>query len=73
MPSSKYWNSSEVMVHTPTKNYTHDNYEEFFNDIDYPIGYEMYKTSGGILDELKAPDVEVCFFHCFLANKKSLN
>lgn len=59
MPSDKFWGSDEVLVQTPNRNYTVHDYEDFFNDINYPTGYELRKTTKDLIYDLNPPDVEV--------------
>ena len=61
IPNHLYWNASEVLVQTPTRNYTSADYEAFFTDIGYPTGWQMMQTSGRLLDDLRPPNVPV---HC---------
>jgi hypothetical protein len=44
MPLSEFYNSNNVMAVINNKKYTTANYEEFFNDINYPLGYKFYKS-----------------------------
>ncbi|XP_022914127.1 lysosomal phospholipase A and acyltransferase-like [Onthophagus taurus] len=61
MPSSHFWQKDEVLVETDIKNYTLANIEEYFIDVDYPDGWEMYKDTQPHSLSLGAPGVEV---HC---------
>lgn len=61
MPSSNFWEASDPLVVTPEKNYTVEDYETFFNDIDFPWGWEMWKDTHNIIHDLVPPGVEV---HC---------
>lgn len=63
MPSNKFWLDDEILVSTPSKNYTVNNYEEFFNDIGYPLGFEMRKITEKMLYSLKPPQVESHFLY----------
>jgi len=58
MPSYNFWGPEEVLVSRPSKNYTVNDYEEFFNDIKYPDGYELYKKTTSLINDLNPPDVE---------------
>lgn len=59
MPSKKLWGSDEALVTTPTRNYTLNDLDDYFTDINYPIGKKIYSR---ILDtktwELNAPNVK---------------
>ncbi|CAF1525460.1 unnamed protein product [Adineta steineri] len=59
MPSFNFWDKNEVVVVSPKRNYTVHDYQDFFNDINYPTGYEYWLNNKGLLDELKPPEVEL--------------
>jgi len=59
-PSEELWPRNESLLYTDVKNYTTQNIKEFFDDIDYPIGYQQYLSTRDA-DLLKPPGVEV---HC---------
>ncbi|KAK4015285.1 phospholipase A2 group XV [Daphnia magna] len=61
MPSSMQWSPEEVMVQTSSRNYTIQDYQEFFLDIDFPLGYDMWQDTHPLVHELTAPGVEI---HC---------
>lgn len=44
---------------TPKRKYTVFDYEELFNDISFPQGYELLKKSNHLLNNLNAPNVEI--------------
>jgi lysophospholipase-3 len=46
-------------VTTPKRKYTVFDYEELFNDISFPQGYELFKKSNHLLNNLNAPNVEI--------------
>ncbi|XP_014282231.1 lysosomal phospholipase A and acyltransferase [Halyomorpha halys] len=60
MPNQFLW-GDEVLVSTPDKNYTINNVESFFNDINYPIGWKMFLNEKDFTKKLVPPGVEV---HC---------
>lgn len=60
MPNQLLW-QKEVLVSTPDKNYTIDNLESFFNDINNPVGWKMYLNEKKFTEKLTPPGVEV---HC---------
>lgn len=60
MPSPHFWRDDEILVTTPTKVYRMSNLKEFFDDIDYSVGWEMRKDTMPFTD-FTAPGVEV---HC---------
>lgn len=61
MPTDKFWAGDEVLVSTPTRNYTVNDYQDFFEDIGFPIGYEMRKATQNLVYNLDPPQVET---HC---------
>ncbi|RCN34756.1 Lecithin:cholesterol acyltransferase [Ancylostoma caninum] len=60
-PSVAVWNTSEILASTDTKNYTLANVEEFFQDINYPLGWDQYKVAAQMNGNLDPPGVKV---HC---------
>lgn len=60
MPSPHFWRDDEVLVTTPKKVYRMSNIKEFFDDIDYSVGWEMRQDTMPFTD-FTAPGVEV---HC---------
>jgi lysophospholipase-3 len=48
-----------VLVQTPKRNYTVNDYEQFFTDVGFPLGWKMFQTSGKLLDDLQPPGVAV--------------
>ncbi|XP_021917685.1 group XV phospholipase A2-like isoform X3 [Zootermopsis nevadensis] len=65
MPSSLFWNPDEILIQTDEKNYTTKDFKEFFEAIDYPVGWEMRKDVEKYSVEFQAPDVEVHCLHGF--------
>ncbi|XP_060608560.1 phospholipase A2 group XV-like isoform X2 [Ruditapes philippinarum] len=61
MPSDEFWSETEVLVVTPTRNYTVKDYRQLFEDIAYPTGYKLREDTEKLVKPLKAPDVEM---HC---------
>jgi len=59
MPSLNFWNESEIVVVAPTRNYTVRQYKEFFDDINFPTGYEYWLNNKDLLKELEPPGVEL--------------
>ena len=45
MPYDTFWNSSEVLVTRPGRNYTVNDYEQLFQDIGFPDGSRMRKDT----------------------------
>lgn len=61
LPSSRLWSSEEILVQTSARNYTVNDFRDFFNDIDFPDGYHMWEDTHPLIHDLVAPGVEV---HC---------
>ena len=41
MPYDNYWDGEEILVYGPNRNYTVNDYRQFFTDIDHPTGYDI--------------------------------
>lgn len=65
LPSPEFWKADEVLVRTTQRDYTFADMEDFFNDLDYPIGWEMRKDMLPYLD-FSPPNVEV---HCIYGSQ----
>jgi hypothetical protein len=61
MPSDKFWSSDEILLSTPDRNYTVNDYKQFFDDINYPLGYEYREVTKNLVYDLQPPHVET---HC---------
>ncbi|XP_055933165.1 phospholipase A2 group XV-like isoform X1 [Argiope bruennichi] len=62
MPSDMFWAPDEILVTTDKKNYTIRDFYDFFQDIDFPVGYEMVKDTYPFAHiGLNPPGVEI---HC---------
>lgn len=61
LPSDKFWAPHQTLLSTGRKNYTVADYQQFFNDINYPIGYEMWKDTKELTQSMDSPEVTV---HC---------
>ena len=59
MPTDKFWDGNEVLVSRPNKNYTVNDYEEFFRDLNYPDGYELRRNTQDLIYDLQPPMVEL--------------
>ena len=42
LPQEDAWGESEILVRTPTRNYTARDYEDYFRDIEHPLGNELF-------------------------------
>nr|CAH8869180.1 unnamed protein product [Trichobilharzia regenti] len=54
-PDARLWPASEPLIITPTKNYSTADYKSFFNDINYTVGYSMWKDTHSLVDGLEMP------------------
>lgn len=62
LPRSTFWDENEIIIrHVGSKNYSISNLKEFFHDLDFDTGYEMWLDTKDVLSDLPAPNVEV---HC---------
>lgn len=61
LPSPEVWPHDEVLVSNRERGYTVRDYKQYFDDIKYPIGYEMWLDVRNLTSPRKAPGVEV---HC---------
>ena len=50
-----------VLISTPVRNYTVNDYQDIFDDLGYPVGYQMYLGTEDINAGYPAPNVSV---HC---------
>lgn len=68
LPSSDVWPNDKILMHNDGKGYTVNDYKQFFADIDYDTGYEMWQDVHNITQPSKAPGIEV---HCLHGHKIS--
>ena len=62
LPSPSIWGDT-VLVTTPNRTYTANDYGDLFTDISYPQGFEMYTPTTSINAGFPAPNVSVyCFY-----------
>ncbi|XP_026468778.1 group XV phospholipase A2-like [Ctenocephalides felis] len=61
LPSPLFWKPNEVMATTKSRNYTLAQLSEFFDDLEYPQGWEMRKDNIQYSLNFSPPDVET---HC---------
>lgn len=66
LPSPDIFPKDRVLVRSHNKTYTVKDYKSFFQDINYPIGYEMWLDVHKLTSPHQAPGVEV---HCFHGHK----
>ncbi|VDK68485.1 unnamed protein product [Litomosoides sigmodontis] len=60
-PSYNVWKEDEILATVDNKNYTLGNVKQFFEDIDYEVGWYQYRNTAHLLGDFQAPNVEV---HC---------
>ncbi len=44
---------------TPNRNYTVNDYQQFFNDINFPVGHELRLNTKDLIYDLHPPEVEL--------------
>lgn len=63
MPSEEIWPENQVLVKHGENRYTVKDYKKFFQDIRYPIGYEMWLDVRNLTSPYRPPGVEVYCLH----------
>ena len=62
-PAGEVWPKDEVLVYTPSKNYTAYDYKELFKDAGYPIGWDIYQDILDATSHFPPPNVTTyCFY-----------
>lgn len=62
---SDTWTSEDILVVTPTANYSAWDYEAFFKAMNYTRGYEMFNEVKDLTGSVPAPNVTTyCFYGC---------
>lgn len=61
LPSKDYWTEDETLVRTVSQSYTVNDFEGYFNGLNYSNGWEMRKDTAHFLHSNQPPDVET---HC---------
>lgn len=64
-PNANTWPADKVLLQAPNANYTVKDYQRFFQDIDYPEGWEMRKDTESLVSALEPPGVAV---HCLFGS-----
>ncbi|XP_033941090.1 phosphatidylcholine-sterol acyltransferase-like isoform X2 [Pseudochaenichthys georgianus] len=59
MLPTKAWPSDHVFISTPTMNYTNQDYQRLFTDINYEDGWHMWEDTKNLTGDLYPPGVEV--------------
>ena len=71
LPRSSIWGDT-VLVTTPVRTYTANEYMDLFANISYPVGFDMYTGITGINEGFPAPNVPVyCFYGTNLSTPES--
>lgn len=65
LPTKEVFKNDQVLVRNRQKLYTVNDYQQFFRDIDYPTGYEMWLDVKNLTSHMTPPGVEV---HCLHGN-----
>ena len=63
MPSDKFWGIDELVAARPSRNYTVNDYQQFFTDIGYDLGYTLRKNTEKLIYDLNPPNVESVFYY----------
>jgi len=63
MPQKGFWEPDDVLVQTSSTNYTVEDYQRFFSDLDEPLAWNMREDTMRLLPGLPAPGVEVFCIH----------
>jgi len=63
MPQKGFWDPEDVLVQTTSRNYTVEDYQSFFSDLDEPLAWNMREDTMKLLPGLPAPGVEVFCIH----------
>lgn len=66
LPFPAIWKPNEVLVRTRSRTYTYSQLNEFFEDLGYPIGWEMRKDNLEFVKDFSAPNVEI---HCLYGSQ----
>ncbi|CAH8549421.1 unnamed protein product [Dicrocoelium dendriticum] len=64
LPDQRLWPAEESTIITPKVNYSIQDMKEFFEDINYSVGYDMFRTAKHALDYFNGPtgvDNVYCF------------
>lgn len=63
---SDTWTKDDVITITPQRNYTAWDFKDFFHDMNYNRGYEMFEETVGLTGPLPAPNITL---HCLYGSK----
>lgn len=66
LPNDQVWPRDQVLLKNRNRNYTVQDYKQFFDDIRYPIGYQMWLDVRNLTSPRQPPGVEV---HCLHGHK----
>ena len=60
---SPTWPRDQVIITTPKRNYSVWDYQDLFNDIDFPRGYDMFLDFGKLTGGLTPPNVTTFVYY----------
>lgn len=63
LPNSNAFSPDQVLVQTNQRNYTVADYRDFFTDINYEVGYNMWADVSNLTRAMEPPGVEVVCIH----------
>ena len=63
LPSRELWSQDDILVTTPRRTYTVNDYEDFFNDLQYPTGIKLRHLVENLTYPLSAHAPHVAL-HC---------
>lgn len=61
LPSPLFWRPSEVLIETPSRVYTMSQMKQYFEDIDYSVGWHMRADNMQFTLNFSPPEIEL---HC---------
>ncbi|XP_056454893.1 phosphatidylcholine-sterol acyltransferase [Gadus chalcogrammus] len=59
LPFVDVWPKDHVFISTPNASYTNQDYQQFFSDLDFEDGWNMWEDTKNLTSALQAPGVEV--------------
>ncbi|XP_011178445.1 phospholipase A2 group XV [Zeugodacus cucurbitae] len=65
LPSPLFWAPSEVLVETPSRVYKMSQMKQYFDDIDYSVGWQMRKDNMQFTLNFSPPEIEL---HCLFGD-----
>lgn len=63
LPFSPLWTKDDIVLMQPQRNYTVDDYETLFTDINYKNGWAMWKGVQNLVSDLPTPNITTfCYY-----------